>query len=108
MTHDAGAKFEALNSAAIHLRHAREQHARLLQEFLAAAAANPAEWQIRIAEEEQTLFEGPLDKQAHGILAALARIPPGEGAGCPDRVGCTNTGQFGNKCFYICKTVKFG
>ena len=100
-----------LNNLKIQLKQAQERHANLLRQVLATAGKNPSQWEFKIIEQKETIAKGPLNKQSQAILAAVAGsvalIPPGEGAGCPERVGCANIGQLGDKCFYLCQTVTF-
>jgi hypothetical protein len=113
---DAKKEFEALkkssgqlNDLRIQIEQAQEQHARLIQQFLQSAERNPSHWEFKIIQGKRTVAEIPFNKQAQEIFAAVnssfARIRPGEGAGCPDRTSCTNIGQFGDLCFYLCHTV---
>ncbi len=115
----ANQQFEALANSAKHLNQlrnqleqAQKQHASLLNEILDAVEANPSQLAFGIVHQKKVVAEGPLNKPTLEMLravgSALGGIPPGEGAGCPDRVGCANIGQLGNTCFYLCKTVKFG
>ena len=115
----AKAPFEALTNSARHLsqlriqvEQAQEQHTRLLREFLGAIECDSSQWEFEIIQQGKTIAKGPLNKQAQAILEALgasaARPGPGEGAGCPEKTGCTNIGQFGNKCFYLCHATHFG
>ena len=110
-------QFEALTNSANHLRQlrtqleqAQQQHTLLLNEILDAVTENPSQLAFGIVYQKKTIAEGPLNKQTlemlRAVAAAMGHIPPGEGAGCPDRVGCANIGQLGNRCFYLCKTVK--
>ena len=115
-TDDAKKEFEALkkssgklNDLRIQIEQAQEQHAHLLQDFLQAAERNPSHWEFKIIQQKRTIAEIPLNKQAQKIFAVvgglLARIRPGEGAGCPEKTGCTNIGQLGDLCFYLCHSV---
>ncbi|SRR5216684_1839162 len=112
-------QFEALTNSANHLNQlrtqlaqAQERHASLLNEVLDAVEGDPSQLSFGIVSQKKKVAEGPLNKQTLEMLravgGAIAHIPPGEGAGCPDRVGCANIGQLGYTCFYLCKTVKFG
>jgi hypothetical protein len=112
---DTTRQMETLSNSSRHLQElraqseeAQEKHARLLEEFLNAVDRNPSQWSLRILQDGKPIGESPWTPPIHELLlaAASSRGPsPGGGAGCPDRVGCANTGQLGNKCFYICKTV---
>jgi hypothetical protein len=62
------------------------RHASLLSRLLEYVNANPTGWRIE--------------------TASRGAIPPGEGAGCPEKAGCANIGSLGNICFYVCKTVQ--
>lgn len=109
--------FEALVNSTPHLRqlssqteHAQQQHASLLNQVLDAVAGDPSQLSFGIVSQKKTIAQGALNQQTLELLrviaSAIGRIPPGEGAGCPDRAGCVSIGQFGEKCFYLCKTVK--
>lgn len=118
---DANERFGALLASASRLRQlgheldqAREGHAQVLASFLAAAKGDSTSWMFEITEGGQVTAEGPLGPEAwqifHSLVSALSRVGPGQlgpggGAGCPDKTGCANTGQLGNKCYYICSTV---
>lgn len=114
----AQAQLEALTKSAHHLSQlkmqldqAQKQHALLLNQALDAAERDPSHAAFGIVRNNKTVAEGPLSKPMIEMLRAIAGgglIPPGEGAGCPDKVGCANIGQLGNTCFYLCKTVQFG
>jgi len=115
---DAQKQLEALKNSSSHLNRlrvqveqAQGQHVRLLQEFLEAAERNPSQWEFKIVQKKRTIAEGAFNKQAQGILGALGglmgRIPPGEGAGCPERVGCANIGQFGDTCSTYAIRLRF-
>jgi hypothetical protein len=117
-TGDANKLLEALTTSANRLHQLRTQveqaekeHASLLTKFLDAAQGNPAQLQFAVVQQGKTIAGGPLSKETIGIFRAIggsaSRIPPGEGAGCPDKAGCANVGQPGNTCFYICKTIQF-
>jgi hypothetical protein len=99
-----------LRQLRIQLEQAQQQHVFLLNEILDVVAENPSQLAFGIVHQKKTIAEGPLNKQTLEMLRALAaamgHIPPGEGVGCLDRVGCANIGQLGNRCFYLCKTVK--
>ena len=100
-----------LNRLKNQVEEAQKRTTSLLNKFLDAVKSNPSQWEFKISQKNKTVAEGLLNKQAHDILRAVVgltgNIPPGEGAGCPDRTGCVVIGQFGNKCFYLCKTTKF-
>jgi len=113
---DAKKQLEALKKSSSRLNHlriqveqAQKQHADLLQGVLQAAERNPSQWEFKIIQQKRMIAEGPLNKQAQEILGVLgglmARIPPGEGAGCPEKLGCANIGQLGDTCFYLCLKV---
>ena len=104
--------FEALTKAADDVEKSRKRHAHLLTAFLEAVEKNPSGWQFEIVQHGRTVAEGPLNKQVQAIFGALGHslqgIRPGEGAGCPEKVGCTNIGQLGDICFYLCKKAELG
>lgn len=112
---DATRQLEALNNSSRHVQElksqceeAQERHTRQLGQFLDAVDRNPSQWSLRVVQDGKTASESPWTPPIHDVLlaASLSRGgSPGGGAGCPDRVGCANVGQFGNKCFYVCKTV---
>ena len=115
---DAQQQFEALVNSANHLNQlraqlaqAQERHVALLNEVLDAAEANPSQLTYGIVHQKKAIAGGPLSKPTIEMLRAIGgsrtSIPPGGGAGCPDKVGCANIGQLGDRCFYLCKTVTF-
>jgi hypothetical protein len=110
-------QFEALTNSAHHLnqlkiqlKEAQKKHASLFNEVLDAAEGDPPQLSFGIIHQGKMVAGGPLNMQLIGMLRALnsamGHIPPGEGAGCPDKVGCANIGQLGDHCYYLCLTVK--
>jgi hypothetical protein len=78
-----------------------------VQGFLSRVGKDPRPWKYVIVEKGRRPVEGPVTTEVLNFLGPIgaASIPPGEGAGCPEKVGCTNIGQLGNHCFYICRAV---
>src|SRR5581483_3067543 len=113
------AAFNALNASLKELRglgaRAKTAEAKRIkshQALLSTAERDPGKWHIRIVQAGKEIVSAPAELQGIKILRALSsstgsRIRPGEGAGCPEKTGCTNIGQFGDTCLYLCKRKAF-
>jgi hypothetical protein len=92
------------------LAHAENQSEELLRKFLEAAQGNHSQWELRIVEENRTVTHAHLTPEVSNIvlaiLASVSRIPAGDAFICPDKLGCASTGQLGQRCTYVCKTVQ--
>jgi hypothetical protein len=93
------------------LRHARELHRKAIADLLALVEREPDGWLLSIREGDKVVAEGPVGGTGvhvmRAMLGGLSGWDIAGGVGCPDKVGCTNIGQLGTKCFYLCKTVTY-
>jgi hypothetical protein len=72
------------------------------QQLLEAVALEPSGWELNVAAKGATVAQG---SAAH---AEAISGNPGEGFGCPDKLGCTSLGEEAGQCLYLCKVVTYG
>ena len=82
---------------------ARKQRAQALKKLFEVVESDPSRFTFEIIQQKKTIAEGHMNKEMLSVFKVLGGN--GDGAGCPEKLGCASIGQLGSVCFYLCRKI---